>query len=88
MHRFHQAIAKYVMMNIALFGDPAFKLFVPGVPQTQPAHVALGADGRLVASGPEKWTKYKARCPSFLPAVHFRFALPRSAHTFQLRSDY
>lgn len=55
-----EAIAKYVMMNIALFGDPAFQLFIPGSPQQKPAHVKLQNDGTLVALGPERWTKYKA----------------------------
>lgn len=64
-------------MNIALFGDPAFKLFVPGVPQTKPADVTLGADGRLVATGPEKWTKYKAARRFFLFVV---FLCPFFAH--------
>lgn len=52
-------IAKYVMMNIALFGDPAFQLFIPGTPRETPAEVKL-ENGLLVASGPERWTKYKA----------------------------
>jgi len=54
-----EVLAKYVMMNIALFGDPAFKLFVPSGPVEKPASV-VEKNGQLVASGPARWTKYKA----------------------------
>lgn len=58
-HEMVQVLAKYVMMNIALFGDPAFKLFVPSGPVEKPASV-VEKNGQLVASGPARWTKYKA----------------------------
>ncbi|CAJ1374565.1 unnamed protein product [Effrenium voratum] len=55
-----QKTAEYVMMNIALMGDPAFKLFIPSAPQQRPAEVVQMSNGRLKVTGPQQWTKFKA----------------------------
>ena len=47
------------MMNIALYGDPAFKLFVPTSPQQPLLKVILDGDTAEV-TGPGHWTKFKA----------------------------
>ena len=52
-------LAEYVMMNIALYGDPAFKLFVPTSPQEPLPKVILDGDTAEV-TGPGHWTKFKA----------------------------
>ena len=52
-------LAEYVMMNIALYSDPAFKLFVPTSPQQPLPKVVLDGDTAEV-TGPGHWTKFKA----------------------------
>ena len=46
-------------MNIALYSDPAFKLFVPTSPQQPLPKVVLDAETAEV-TGPGHWTKFKA----------------------------
>ncbi|CAJ1352141.1 unnamed protein product [Effrenium voratum] len=55
-----QKTAEYVMMNIALMGDPAFKLFIPSAPQQRLAEVVQLSNGHLKVTGPQQWTKFKA----------------------------
>jgi len=54
-------LSKYTMMNIALFGDPAFKLHIPRPSGTiVPAQAVKQGESIVTVSGPEEWTKYKA----------------------------
>ena len=52
-------LAEYVMMNVALYGDPAFKLFIPKSPEEPLPKVIVDGETAVV-TGPKHWTKFKA----------------------------
>eukprot|EP00929_Paragymnodinium_shiwhaense_P065936 TRINITY_DN33033_c0_g1_i1.p1 TRINITY_DN33033_c0_g1~~TRINITY_DN33033_c0_g1_i1.p1 ORF type:complete len:732 (-),score=117.91 TRINITY_DN33033_c0_g1_i1:179-2374(-) len=56
------ALAEYVMTNIGLYGDPAFKVFIPGAPAKKAAAMTTlnETDDTVTVTGPQEWTRFEA----------------------------